>query len=377
MSGPAFTGEQQAAIDRREGPLLLAAAAGSGKTSVLVERFVRSVLDDGLAPASILAITFTDKAAGELRSRIRAAFVRAGRRDLAQEAEGAWILTIHGFCARVLRAHAIRAGLDPRFTVLDEPTARQLRAAAFDEALTAFLNGGTPRPEALDVVAAHGPDRLSKTVMEAHDALRSAGHVPALPVVPAPPYPAAERDALAAACDAALAEIGDASGLRVDEARGGLERCRELVAGLPAGAAPPPELLALKVSTGAGALKGAAVAAWQAAHAAFTARCADWEAAPVVALVDELLRRFADAYAGAKRTRAALDFDDLELATRDLFAAAPDLATAYAGASSASWSTSSRTPTGCSCSSSTRSTATTCSSSATSCSRSTASATPT
>ena len=55
-----FTEEQAGAVARREGPLLLAAGAGSGKTSVLVERFVRSVLDDGLRPGQILAITFTE-----------------------------------------------------------------------------------------------------------------------------------------------------------------------------------------------------------------------------------------------------------------------------------------------------------------------------
>ena len=70
-----FTAEQQAAIERRRGSFALAANAGSGKTSVLVERYVRAVLRDGVAPARILAITFTDRAAGELRERVRAALV--------------------------------------------------------------------------------------------------------------------------------------------------------------------------------------------------------------------------------------------------------------------------------------------------------------
>ena len=88
-----FTPEQAAAIDRREGDLLLGANAGSGKTSVLVERFVRSVLEDGLRADQILAITFTEKAAGELRARIRERFVELGRRDDARDAEAAWIST--------------------------------------------------------------------------------------------------------------------------------------------------------------------------------------------------------------------------------------------------------------------------------------------
>src|SRR4051794_20248626 len=129
---PDFTEEQLAAVARGEGPLLLSAAAGSGKTSVLVERFVRLVVDDGIPPGRILAITFTEKAAGELRARIREQLLERGERTLAQEAEGAWIGTFHGFCARVLRTHAVAAGLDPGFTVLDEATARALREDAFE-----------------------------------------------------------------------------------------------------------------------------------------------------------------------------------------------------------------------------------------------------
>ncbi|HYB26953.1 MAG TPA: UvrD-helicase domain-containing protein, partial [Solirubrobacteraceae bacterium] len=66
----AFTDEQLVAIERREGDLLLDAGAGSGKTSVLVERFVRSVLEDGIEVGAILTITFTEKAAAEMRERI-------------------------------------------------------------------------------------------------------------------------------------------------------------------------------------------------------------------------------------------------------------------------------------------------------------------
>ncbi len=84
-----FTPEQAEAVRRRSGDLLLAAAAGSGKTSVLVERFVRAVLDDGIAPTAILAITFTEKAAGELRARVRARFAELGAREAARETEGA------------------------------------------------------------------------------------------------------------------------------------------------------------------------------------------------------------------------------------------------------------------------------------------------
>jgi ATP-dependent helicase/nuclease subunit A len=118
----AFTDEQRHAIETRTGSLFLHANAGSGKTSVLVERFVRSVLEDDVPVDRILAITFTEKAAAELKLRIRARFLELGKREQARSAEGAWISTIHGFCSRLLRTHPLAAGIDPEYRVLDEPT---------------------------------------------------------------------------------------------------------------------------------------------------------------------------------------------------------------------------------------------------------------
>ena len=109
-----FTDEQLVAIERREGDLLLDAGAGSGKTSVLVERFARSVLEDEIEVGAILTITFTEKAAAEMRERIRRRLRELDADEAARATEGAFISTIHGFCARVLRAHALAAGLDPR-----------------------------------------------------------------------------------------------------------------------------------------------------------------------------------------------------------------------------------------------------------------------
>ena len=119
----AFTEEQRVAIERREGDLLLDAGAGSGKTSVLVERFVRSVLDDDVEVGAILTITFTEKAAAEMRDRIRRRLRELDADEAARATETAFISTIHGFCARVLRTQALAAGLDPAFVVLDAPDA--------------------------------------------------------------------------------------------------------------------------------------------------------------------------------------------------------------------------------------------------------------
>jgi ATP-dependent helicase/nuclease subunit A len=148
-TAPAFTVEQRDAIERRRGPLALAANAGSGKTSVLVERYVLAVMQDAVSPGRILAITFTDRAAGELRERVRRRLVAAGEREAARESAGAFISTFHGFCARLLRSHAVLAGLTPDFSVLGDTQAEGLRAQAFDRAVDAWLD----QPQALDLAA--------------------------------------------------------------------------------------------------------------------------------------------------------------------------------------------------------------------------------
>jgi ATP-dependent helicase/nuclease subunit A len=327
--GLPFTAEQAEAIARREGPLLLSANAGSGKTSVLSERFVRLVLEDDIEPGRILAITFTDKAAGELRTRVRGRFVELGRRDRARDLDAAWISTFHGLCARILRAHAVRAGLDPAFTVLEEAEARDIRGTAFERALADFLTDD--RAETLDLVAAYGVDALQLRITTAHDQLRSAGQTrPRLPAVTV-----AEPDAaaLAAALELADAELApDDERRSVVGARTALSHCRELVSRLEDGSQP-----ALSALDGAAfkpgntkALQGDGCAAYLEALDAFAGAWRDALAAAAIVLLDELLVRYADAYAEGKRARAALDFDDLELLARDLLRDTPAICASYA-----------------------------------------------
>lgn len=324
-AGLPFTDEQAAAIARREGPLLLSANAGSGKTSVLAERFVRSVLEDGLEPGRILAISFTEKAAGELRARIRGRFVELGARERARDLEAAWISTFHGFCARSLRAHAVRAGLDPAFAVLDEADARAVRAAAFETALAGLLAG--ERPAALDLVAAYGVDALRGLIGATHDQLRSAGMT--RPSLPAVAVASPDRTALAAALSSAQDELA-AGG---DERRSVVAARAALAAGRVALDAAAPSLPALEKAAfkpgNTRALRGDACAAYLDALEAYRSACEDALAAEAVQLLDELLGRYADAYAAGKRARSALDFDDLELCARDLLAGTPAIRASY------------------------------------------------
>ncbi len=198
----ALTQEQESAAARRSEDLLLSAAAGSGKTLVLVERFVRAVREDGLAPGRILAITFTERAAGELRERIRARLLELGEREAARDTEAAFLGTFHGFCARLLRAHATAASLDPEFAILDDQLAGRLRSRALRLALGEFLEG--EKPQAVDLVAAYGIDRVGSIILSVHAELRSRGQrEPRLPPVGAG-EPGDELHAQAAAACAEL-----------------------------------------------------------------------------------------------------------------------------------------------------------------------------
>ncbi len=192
-----LTAEQREAVRRRDRPILLSAAAGSGKTSVLVERFVQAVCDDGLAPAAVLAITFTERAAGELRARVRERLLELGRREAARDTEAAFVGTFHGFCARLLRTHPLPAGLDPGFAILDASRAAWLRRRAYEDALAGFIAGSE---HAVDLLAAYGIDKARAMVEQVYAELRSRGQ--RRPRLPSPAASAEggrdEADALAA-----------------------------------------------------------------------------------------------------------------------------------------------------------------------------------
>ena len=161
---------------------MVEAGAGTGKTGVMVDRYCRLACDDGVALDAILAITFTEKAAAELRQRIRAELLEpradarlgAGPASCSRELGSAWVTTIHGFCHRLLAAHPVAAGVDPRFRVLDAPEADRAAREAFDEALEACSSRGR-RGAGQETVAAYRIDGLRGMVVGAHEELRSRG----------------------------------------------------------------------------------------------------------------------------------------------------------------------------------------------------------
>ena len=211
--GHLLTDEQADVVLHRDGPLMVAANAGSGKTTVLVERFVRHVVDDDIDPRAILAITFTRRAAGQLRERIRARLLQIGCPAQAQAMEAAWISTIDGFCLRVLSSHAVVAGLDPALTVLDPAELRPLREQAWEEALAALLGtpGTPPSPGVVEIVDRFGYGTLRGLVCSLYDELRSRGMThPELPIPVAPSLDDAPHLPALAALGDLLTAYGDA-----------------------------------------------------------------------------------------------------------------------------------------------------------------------
>ncbi len=296
--------QQQAAIEAR-GSTFVSAGAGTGKTTVLVERFARAVVDDGLDVDSLLVITYTDRAAGELRARIRARLLELDRADLARDLDGAWISTIHGFCRRLLSAYPLAAGIDPRFRVLDEAQARVLQGEAFTVALEQFC--AADDPDRWRLLATYRAGGLRSMLVSVYDTLRSAGRE--LVLVPG------VRESL----DDALADlVAEASALAADEKATELQRlgARDVLDLLET-TRDPEGLLALASSSA----RGARAAAFNEARTTARALALEELAARDRELLQELLTGFGAAYAVAKDRESALDFEDLQLRARELLEA--------------------------------------------------------
>src|SRR5436190_4243044 len=179
--------EQARAIALRDRDVFLEAGAGTGKTRVLVERYCDAVSVDEVPPERILAFTFTERAAAQLRQRIRAELAsRAGAaseagdlgltvalRRAARDSERSWITTIHGFCRRLLATHAAAARMDPRFRVLDESETARLAELAVAEAQARLVMEGDARVRRL--AAGYRPRNLAAHLRDVHERLRSRG----------------------------------------------------------------------------------------------------------------------------------------------------------------------------------------------------------
>src|ERR1051325_6590351 len=144
--------EQAAAAYEIGKHISVTAGPGSGKTMVLVERYLHILREHRLAIDQIVAITFTNRAANEMRERLRADLnhmLRIATDDerrrwlnYKRTLDGAVITTIHGFCARLLREFPIEARVDPQFLLLDEHRAAMMLELIVEEVLSEFISNG-------------------------------------------------------------------------------------------------------------------------------------------------------------------------------------------------------------------------------------------
>jgi len=301
-AGKRAPNEQQAAAIAARGQVFVSAGAGTGKTTVLVERFVEAVCERGLDVESMLVITYTERAAGELKGRVRARLHELGRHDLARALDGAWISTIHGFCLRLLKAHPFAAGLDPRFRILDDSQGRVVRSEAFEAALNEFCAGDDP--ERLRLLATYGASGLRRMLTTVYETLRSAGRELVLEL--------GERADVATR----LAELAEAARCLADDAEASPAARTAAAQALALAQEPPPADHLLDL--GGLRARGERAASYEEARKAVEQAALDELALRDRELLQALLRGFADAYAAAKDRESALDFEDLQLRARDL-----------------------------------------------------------
>lgn len=183
MGAVAWTPEQLCAIESRNGTLLVSAAAGSGKTAVLVERLLRRVQEEGIPIDRFLMITYTNAAASELRAKIIDAISQKiaenpADRHMAKQmtyVHRAQISTIHAYCTQVLRTHGHLLGICDHFKIMDEREAEILRRQALDDLLEEEYDAGTPAFFALcDALSGERDDRkMVETILTLHGKSRS------------------------------------------------------------------------------------------------------------------------------------------------------------------------------------------------------------
>ncbi len=186
-SGPKWTPEQLQAITARGSNILVAAAAGSGKTATLVERVIRRLLDpvDPIDVDELLIVTFTEAAATEMRERIGAALQKALeeqpenarlQRQLALLGRAA-ISTLHSFCLGLLRQYFYRLGLDPALQVMSDHEALLLRAEVLDEIFAERFEQEEPTGPFYQLVDRYGGGRddqgLRRLVLDLYDDIQS------------------------------------------------------------------------------------------------------------------------------------------------------------------------------------------------------------
>jgi len=163
--------------------LAIAAGAGAGKTGVLVERYLYAIQEYGESPAELLTITFTRKAAAEMKRRIVDRLRAEGLHDQARQAQVGPISTIHGYCERLLREYPFDAGLDPRFDILTPSATHELIVKCSSEILAEKeslenCESDLLRMRGIRSYAGDQRETIEAWIIKVIDAFRIAGKAP-------------------------------------------------------------------------------------------------------------------------------------------------------------------------------------------------------
>src|SRR4030095_15425754 len=187
MSKRELLPEQSAAAYEIDKHISVTAGPGSGKTFVLVQRYLHILRKHKLNIDQIVAITFTNRAANEMRERLREDLTQILAKESGKERarwlgykrtlDGAVITTIHGFCARLLREFPVEAGVDPHFLLLDEHRAAMLLESVVEESLSHFISSGHVEISRLTLGVGRG--RLATALAQVYREMRGQGLSPA------------------------------------------------------------------------------------------------------------------------------------------------------------------------------------------------------
>jgi ATP-dependent exoDNAse (exonuclease V) beta subunit len=172
MKDTILTRDQLDAVDvaKRHLDTCVVAGPGSGKTTVLVEYF-RRLVAEGVDPLRILAITFTEKAAGNMRKKLAQEFQNDP--EIRGRLERAWVSTVHGFCARLLRENAVFAEVDPEFRIVEGNEAWRIERESIAAAIDALFQEHPARLRAL--IRGLSSSEFEEAVLSAYDTMRGAG----------------------------------------------------------------------------------------------------------------------------------------------------------------------------------------------------------
>jgi len=172
MVNVSLTKSQKKAVQTLGKNILVSAGAGTGKTRVLVERILHLLLDQKALITELLVMTFTEKAALEIKSRLSASLRAAGLDRACQELERAAISTFHSFASRLLKEHPIEAGVDPDFRVIESEQAELLKEEVLRETIAACY---AENREAFELLPVYGEDKVRDGILRVYTAARHEG----------------------------------------------------------------------------------------------------------------------------------------------------------------------------------------------------------